>query len=80
MTDTDPQRLADELENEADELEQQSRKLGAETDEVAQEWESKRADPKVPGAPPPAKDDEDQPTPTGAPTDKRKGDPDSEED
>jgi hypothetical protein len=70
MAETDPQRLADQLEDEADELEERSRKLGQETDEAAKEWEQKRADPGVPGAPPPAGDEENEPTPTGAPTDK----------
>jgi hypothetical protein len=70
MAETDPDRLADQLEDEADELEQRSRKLAEETEEAAKEWASKRADPNVPGAPPPAGEEENEPTPTGAPTEK----------
>ena len=53
MAETDPGELADQLEKEADELDERARKLDDETDEAAQEWERKRADPNVPGAPPP---------------------------
>jgi hypothetical protein len=72
MTETDPGKLADHLEDEADDLEQRSRKLGEQTDDAAQDWERKRVAPNVPGAPPPSGHDEvqDKPTPTGAPTDK----------
>ena len=70
MAERDPEELADRLEGEADDMEQRSRKLGEETDETAQEWQRKRADPNVPGAPPPPGDEKDEPTPTGAPTDK----------
>jgi hypothetical protein len=52
MAETDPGKLADHLEEQADELEQRGRELGEQTDEAAQEWERKRADPGVPGAPP----------------------------
>ena len=62
MAERDPQDLADHLEQEADDLERHNRDL-------AQEWERKRADPGVPGAPPPASEDEEEP-PTGAPTGK----------
>jgi hypothetical protein len=69
MTEEDPGKLADSLEQEADELEQRSKKLEEQTDDVAQEWERKRADESVPGAPPPTDDEEDAP-PTGAPSGK----------
>ncbi len=59
MTETDPEKLADHFEDEADELEQRSKKLGQETEDVAQDWERKRSDEGVPGAPPPADDEED---------------------
>ncbi len=52
MTEADPDQRADELEHEADELEQRSELLAAETKEVRQDWERKRDDPNVPGAPP----------------------------
>ena len=71
--DNDPERLAEHLEGEADQLERRSRELGERTDDVAQEWERKRSDPAVPGAPQPSGDEDESPTPTGAPTDKDKG-------
>jgi hypothetical protein len=69
MAETDPGKLADHLEEEADELEQRSKKLEDETAEVAQDWERKRSDESVPGAQPRAEDEEDAP-PTGAPSGK----------
>ncbi len=74
MAETDPEKLADHFEDEADELEQRSDKLKEQTKDVAQDWERKRSDPNVPGAPEPA-DDEDNAPPTGAPS--GKGDDDS---
>jgi hypothetical protein len=69
MAETDPGKLADHLEDEADDLEQRSKKLQEQTDDVAQEWERKRSDPGVPGAPAPEGEEDDAP-PTGAPTGK----------
>jgi hypothetical protein len=69
MGDTDPEKLADRLEHEADELERRSEELGQRTEDVAHDWERKREDESVPGAPPPAGHDDDGP-PTGAPTGK----------
>jgi hypothetical protein len=68
MAETDPGKLADHLEDEADELEQRSTKLKQETEDVAQDWERKRSDPGVPGAPAP--EGEDDAPPTGAPSGK----------
>lgn len=59
MAETDPGKLADDLEGEADELEQRSKKLEEQTRDVAQDWERKRSDPGVPGAPPPENETED---------------------
>lgn len=73
MAETDPEELADRLEHEADEMEERSRKLGEQAGDVAQEWERKRSDPSVPGAPPPSGEEGDEPTPTGAPTDQDDG-------
>jgi hypothetical protein len=73
MAETDPGGLADQFEEEADELEQRSKKLEEQTDDVAQDWERKRADESVPGAPPPAEQEDDSP-PTGAPSGKDDGD------
>lgn len=59
MMDTDGKDLADRLGEDADELEHRNQQLGQRTKDVAQEWESKRRDPSVPGAPPDDEDDED---------------------
>ncbi len=69
MEETDPGKLADHLEDEAGDLEERNRKLGEETGEAAQEWERKRADPSVPGAPPRVEGEDNAP-PTGAPSGK----------
>jgi hypothetical protein len=69
MAETDPEKLADHLEDEAEDLEQRSKKLEKDTDEAAQEWERKRSDPNVPGAPEPSEKEQDAP-PTGAPSGK----------
>jgi hypothetical protein len=73
MAEHDPGKLANHLEGEADDLEQRSRKLGEETDEAAKEWQRKRSDPGVPGAPPPVEGEDNEP-PTGAPSGKRDDD------
>jgi hypothetical protein len=54
MTREDPFELAQEREREADELERRSRELGSAVDETREDWERKRADDAVPGAPPPS--------------------------
>jgi len=69
MAETDPEKLADHLDEEADKLEQRSDELEEQTKDVAQDWEHKRADPGVPGAPPRDEDEEGAP-PTGAPSGK----------
>ena len=69
MAETDPEGLADHLEDEAQDLEHRNRELGQETADVSQEWERKRSDPAGPGAQPPAEDEGGAP-PTGAPTGK----------
>ena len=50
----DPDALADEMEGEGDRLEDRSKKLGEDVDEVRKDWERKRSDQGVPGANPPA--------------------------
>ena len=62
MAETDPEKLADHLEDEADELEQRNQELGGKADDVAQEWEAKRSDPGVPGAPAPTEEEESEPS------------------
>ena len=53
-----PHELADELEREADRLEHHSDELADKVAEVRQDWERKRGDPSVPGAPSPEGPDE----------------------
>ena len=48
---------AEELEREADKLEQHSEHIGGEIDQVRKDWESKQEDQSVPGAQPPLADD-----------------------
>jgi hypothetical protein len=50
----DPGALADEMEEESDRLEDRSKKLGEDVDDVRKDWERKRSDQAVPGANPPA--------------------------
>jgi hypothetical protein len=69
MAETDPEGLAEELEEKADDMEAASDRLERETEDVAQDWERKRADASVPGAPPPSEEEQDEP-PTGAPSGK----------
>jgi hypothetical protein len=49
----DPDALAEEMEEEADRLEDRSKQLGEDVDEVRKDWERKRSDQAVPGANPP---------------------------
>lgn len=67
MVEKDPDKLADDLEEQADDLQERSENLKERTEDVAQDWERKRSDPNVPGAPPRDEDEEDAP-PTGAPS------------
>lgn len=69
MVEKDPDKLADDLEEQADDLQERSENLKERTEDVAQDWERKRSDPNVPGAPPRDEDEEDGP-PTGAPSGK----------
>jgi hypothetical protein len=55
----DPHKLADPLEREADRLERESDELGEKLEATRQDWEHKRTDESVPGAPPP--DGQEQP-------------------
>lgn len=48
----DPDRLADELAGEADHMQQRSEELQERITGVRDDWERKRADEGVPGAPP----------------------------
>ncbi len=44
------QRQADDLDREADEMEERSERLDDEISDARKDWESKQADPSVPGA------------------------------
>ncbi|MFZ0089888.1 MAG: hypothetical protein WAL63_10300 [Solirubrobacteraceae bacterium] len=58
----DPDRLADELDGQADEMEQRSGGLQDEIQDVREDWQRKRSDESVPGATPPREDsDRDEP-------------------
>jgi len=52
MPENDPGELADQREREADRLEQRGEALEGDVENVRQDWERKRADQGVPGAPP----------------------------
>jgi hypothetical protein len=62
MQQPDHESLADQLENEAAELQEQSEKLHGDLAETRQDWERKRNDPNVPGALEPADPAEDEDT------------------
>ena len=53
MPEQDPDKLADALDQEADKLESHSKELGQQIEDSRQDWERKRRDENVPGAPPP---------------------------
>jgi hypothetical protein len=52
MAETDPDQLADRLEQEAQAMQRHNDELGDAVARARQDWETKRADPNVPGAPP----------------------------
>ena len=59
-----PDALADDLEREADRLEQRSEDLGGDIKDTRQDWESKQADSGVPGA---VSEDDDADDSSGSP-------------
>ncbi len=81
MTESEnPEKLADELQGQADELQDKSADLEQEIGDVKQDWERKRADESVPGAPPRHEDVErDEPGDDVNPEDAGRGEePDTE--
>jgi hypothetical protein len=62
----DPHALSEQLEREAEELESRSHELEHEIDAARTDWERKRADPSVPGAPPHREETDAQRTGRGA--------------
>ena len=59
MSESDPARLADRRERESEELEQRSEQLKDDVNDVREDWDRKRQDPSVPGAPPERGKDDD---------------------
>jgi hypothetical protein len=53
MTERDPEQLSEELEREADALKRQGQEVKDMVEETRGDWERKRQDDGVPGAPPP---------------------------
>jgi hypothetical protein len=49
---TDPEELIQRLEREIERLQVESGRLGDEASDARKDWERKRSDPSVPGAPP----------------------------
>jgi hypothetical protein len=61
MTENDPR--ADDLERELDQMQERSDRLESEIGETRKDWESKKADPAVPGAVPDDAGGDDEPPP-----------------
>ena len=61
MTEQDPHELAQHLEQEADDLERQGSEVEGSIKETRDDWEQKRRDESVPGAPPPEEGESDDP-------------------
>jgi hypothetical protein len=53
ITEADPEKLANALEEEAETMQRRTERVGDELAQIRQDWESKRSDPNVPGAPGP---------------------------
>jgi hypothetical protein len=73
----DPDRLADELEGETDRLQARSEQLHEQIEDVRDDWERKRADEGVPGAPPRQDSDHDGPRDEVNPEDARRAEHES---
>jgi hypothetical protein len=58
-TSEDHEGLANKLERETEALQRESDKLGQEIADTRTDWEAKRNDPSVPGAPPPPPKEDD---------------------
>jgi hypothetical protein len=56
-TGEDHDRIAEQLDEQAKGFEQESERLGDEIDKTREEWEARRLDPGVPGAPAPDDDE-----------------------
>jgi TolA-binding protein len=58
MSERDPDKLADELEQGADQMQDRSQELEGDIEGVRQDWERKRADESIPGAQPLSSEEE----------------------
>ena len=61
MAEHDPEKLANALERESKELDRESQELKARIEKTSDDWERKRADDTIPGAPPPEENQSDDP-------------------
>lgn len=61
MAERDPHELSEALERQADELERQAQEVKDAVNETREDWERKRRDENVPGAPPPQRSEADDP-------------------
>lgn len=61
MTEDDPQKLSQAFDRETDELERQGQEVKGEIEGTREDWERKRRDENVPGAPPPQGEESDDP-------------------
>jgi hypothetical protein len=61
MAEHDPQELSQALEREADDLARDGREVKEAVNETRDNWERKRRDESVPGAPPPGSDEAEEP-------------------
>lgn len=61
MAEQDPHELAQRLEREADDLERQGGEVKDAVKESREDWQRKRRDESVPGAPPPEDSESDDP-------------------
>ena len=60
MAAEDPEKLAAELDAQAEDMQRRNDQLGDEVAQTREDWERKRRDPSVPGAPPPAEQRSDE--------------------
>lgn len=58
MPERDPDKVADALDREAEKLERHSNEVQGQIEDARQDWERKRRDENVPGAPPPSPSEE----------------------
>jgi glyoxylase-like metal-dependent hydrolase (beta-lactamase superfamily II) len=75
-TSEDHEGLANELERETDALQRESDKLDQEIADTRADWEAKRNDPSVPGAPPPPPKEGGDEDEVGGPTEPSRTDED----